>query len=193
MLNLQTLDDQALCTMVCSNNEHAAAELLNRYKSKFYTTIYLLTKDKDLSRDIFQDTCIKIVQCIRTGKYAHDGKFMAWGIRIARNLTIDHLRKQKRYIKVSMPDGTDIFRKINRLEKNKQDEMIIDENGRKIHMMLELLPAEQKEVVVMRIFGEMSFKEIAEANNISINTALGRMRYALLSLRKIANERGVLL
>lgn len=193
MLSLKNQTDEKLFELIQKNDVKATAELLNRYKAKFYTAIFLLTKDKYLTQDIFQDTCIKIIHCIRGGKYTEDGKFLPWAMRIARNLAIDHIRLIKRIPKIVLPDGNDIFTVLDFKEKNIEDATMQKQSGNRVRMMLDLIPYEQREVIVMRLYGDLSFKQIADMTDVSINTALGRMRYGLLSLRKIADERGILL
>jgi RNA polymerase sigma factor (sigma-70 family) len=193
MLSLKNQTDENLFTLIQKNDIKATAELLNRYKGKFYTSIFLLIKDKYITQDIFQDTCIKIIQSIRNGKYTEDGKFLPWAMRIARNLAIDHIRLMKRMPKVVLPDGNDIFEVVNFKEKNIEEATIQKQSGNRIRLMLDLIPYEQREVIVMRLYGDLSFKQIADLTEVSVNTALGRMRYGLLSLRKIADERGILL
>ncbi|MCC7030655.1 MAG: RNA polymerase sigma factor [Chitinophagaceae bacterium] len=193
MLSLKNQTDEVLFGLIEKNDVKATAELLNRYKGKFYTAIFLLIKDKYITQDIFQDACIKIIHCIRTGKYTEDGKFLPWAMRVARNLAIDHIRQAKRMPKVVLPDGNDIFSVINFKEKSIEDTTMQKQSRNRIRLMLDLIPYEQREVIVMRLYGDLSFKQIAELTEVSVNTALGRMRYGLLSLRKIADERGILL
>lgn len=193
MHSLKNQTDEILFALIQKNDVKATAELLNRYKGKFYTAIFLLIKDKYITQDIFQDTCIKIIHCIRNGKYTETGKFLPWAMRIARNLAIDHIRQVKRIPKVVLPDGNDIFTVVNFKEKNIEETTMQKQTGNRIRMMLDLIPYEQREVIVMRLYGDLSFKQIAQMTDVSVNTALGRMRYGLLSLRKIADERGILL
>lgn len=193
MLNLKSQPDEVLFALIQKSDLKATAELLNRYKGKFYTAIYILTKDRYLSEDIFQDTCLKVIHSIRNKKYIEDGKFLPWAIRIARNLAIDHLRLAKRNPKIMMTDGKDVFSLLNLKEKNIEDKTMQKQSFSRVRMMLDLIPYEQREVVVMRLFGDLSFKQIADMTDVSVNTALGRMRYGLLSLRKIADEKGILL
>ncbi len=193
MLSLKNQTDEKLFTLIQKNDIKATAELLNRYKGKFYTAIFLLTKDKYLTQDIFQDACVKIIGCIRDGKYTEDGKFLPWAMRITRNLAIDQIRVLKRIPRVVLPDGNDVFSVLDFKEKNIEDATMQKQSGNRVRMMLDLIPYEQREVIVMRLYGDLSFKQIADMTDVSINTALGRMRYGLLSLRKIADERGILL
>lgn len=193
MLSFKHQSDENLFALIQKNDVKASAELLNRYKGKFYTAIFLLVKDKYITQDIFQDACIKIIHSIRNGKYTEDGKFLPWAMRIARNLAIDHIRLMKRMPKVVLPDGNDIFSVVNFKEKNIEETTMHKQSSNRIRMMLDLIPYEQREVIVMRLYGDLSFKQIADLTEVSVNTALGRMRYGLLSLRKIASEKRILL
>lgn len=193
MLNLKNQPDELLFALVQKNDIRATAELLDRYKNKVYTAIYLLIKDKYVSEDIFQETCLKVINCIRNNNYEDDGRFLPWIMRIARNMAIDYIRNSKRNPKIMMSDGKDIFAMLNMNEKSIEDKTMLTQSSGRVRKMLDLIPYEQREVVVMRLFGNLSFKEIAQMTDVSVNTALGRMRYALLSLRKIADEKGILL
>lgn len=191
MLRNHSLEE--LLELVALNNEQAIAEVLNRSKSKFYTAIYLLVKDRYIAEDIFQDAFIKIINSIRAGKYKHDGKFIPWAMRIAHNLAIDHLRSIKKMPKVTLPDGQDIFSVLNFSEKNIEDHMMSHQSAGRVRKMLDHIPYEQREVIVLRMYGNMSFKQIAELTDSSLNTALGRMRYGLINLRKLMDQHGILL
>lgn len=193
MNTLKNLTDEQLLVLIQENNEHAIAEMLDRYKNKFYTAAYLLVKDRYIAEDIFQDACIKIFNSIREKKYNDDGRFVAWAMRITRNLAIDHIRLTKRMPKVTLPDGKDIFSIINVGEENREDQIMANQSSMRARKMLDFLSEEQREVIVLRLFGNMSFKEISELTNVSVNTALGRMRYGLLNLRKVMDERRILL
>ncbi|HPI53700.1 MAG TPA: sigma-70 family RNA polymerase sigma factor [Chitinophagaceae bacterium] len=189
MFTYKHLPEESLLELVHKSNEKAIAELLNRYKSRFYTAVYLLVKDRYVAEDIFQDASIKIIQSIRAGKYNDSGKFLPWALRIARNLSIDYLRTCKRMPKVSLPDGQDVFSVLDFGQDNAEDTIINSQSQGRVRKMLEFIPYEQREVIVMRLFGDLSFKEIADMTNVSINTALGRMRYGLLNLRKMMEEK----
>lgn len=190
---LKNLPDLRLIELVESNHEGAIAELLDRYKSKFYTAAYLLVRDRYLAEDLFQDACIKIIQSIRNGKYKEDGKFLPWAMRITRNLCYDYLRVAKRTPKVTLPDGQDLFAILDMGEPSAEDRIMNMQSGRKVRQMLEFIPQEQREVIVLRMYGNLSFKEIAELTQVGINTALGRMRYGLLNLRKMMDEKRLVL
>ena len=185
--------DQELIVLINRNDEVAIATFLNRYKNKFYTTVYFIVKDHYVADDIFQDGCIKIIHLIRNGKYNEDGKFLPWAMRIIRNLAMDYLRQEKRLPKITFPDGTDIFSVLEFEDSPVMDEIHLEKTGNQAKEMLLKLSHEQREVITLRIFGKLSFNEIAEITNVSVNTALGRMRYGLINLRKAMEEKGVVL
>ena len=185
--------DQELIVLINRNDEVAIATFLNRYKNKFYTTVYFIVKDHYVADDIFQDGCIKIIHLIRNGKYNEDGKFLPWAMRIIRNLAMDYLRHEKRLPKITFPDGTDIFSVLEFEDSPVMDEIHLEKTGNQAKKMLLKLSNEQREVITLRIFGKLSFNEIAEITNVSVNTALGRMRYGLINLRKAMEEKGVVL
>lgn len=186
---LYTLSDQDLVHFYLEGHETGLQELIKRHKSKVYTSIYLLVKDQYLAEDIFQDTFIKVINTLRAGKYNEEGKFLPWVIRIAHNLVIDYFRKEKRTPLIATQEGFDIFSVIHILDENAEDRMIREQTHTDIRKLIEKLPEEQKEVLIMRHYGDLSFKEIADITEVSINTALGRMRYALNNLRKMMAER----
>lgn len=181
------LQDKDLIKGFIEGKEFYFEVLLSRYKSKVFTTIYLIVKDRNVAEDLFQDTMIKVVNMIRSGKYNEEGKFLPWVIRIARNLAIDHFRKAQRTPLQRENDEFDIFNTLNMVE-SAEDGIIKDENVRYIKKLIQQLPDKQREVLIMRSYSDLSFKEISEMTNVSINTALGRMRYALLNLIKLAKE-----
>lgn len=188
------LTDVILLELVKKNDEVAIATLLDRYKDKFYTAIFLLVKDKYIAEDLFQEVCIKIITCIRNGNYNDDGRFLSWTMRICRNLALDYFRANKRKVKVTLSDGTDIFSVFNfGKEESFEKTMMQEETAHRLRKMLDMIPYDQREVIVLRMYGNMSFKQIAEMTSTSVNTALGRMRYGLLHLRKIMDEKGILL
>jgi RNA polymerase sigma-70 factor (ECF subfamily) len=158
-----------------------------------YTSIYLLVKDKYLAEDIFQDTFIKIIDTLKAGRYTDEGKFLPWALRIAHNLCVDHFRRVKRTPSVKTSDDRDIFEGIDVAEAGCDEKIMQKETGNKVRQMLELLPEDQREVIIMRHYADLSFKEIAELTNCSINTALGRMRYGLINLRKMMTEKQIAL
>jgi RNA polymerase sigma factor (sigma-70 family) len=184
-MKLKTNSDQELVHLYITGHEAALVELIRRHKSKIYTSIYLLVKDSALAEDIFQDTFIKVIGTLKAGKYNEEGKFLPWVVRIAHNLVIDHFRKEKRTPLVPNTEGFDIFETIKYYDESTEDKMVRDQTHVDLKKMIHLLPSEQKEVLIMRHYCDLSFKEIADITNVSINTALGRMRYALSNLRKM--------
>ena len=184
-MKLQLKSDQVLIHQYIHGQELCLAELIRRHKSKIYTSIYLLVKDSYLAEDIFQDTFIKVINTLKAGKYNEEGKFLPWVMRIAHNLVIDYFRKEKRTPVVTNVEGFDIFEVLQFNEESMEDRMVREQTHKDLKGLIHLLPSEQKEVLIMRHYGELSFKEIAEITDVSINTALGRMRYALNNLRKM--------
>ncbi|GAB2695712.1 sigma-70 family RNA polymerase sigma factor [Mucilaginibacter koreensis] len=184
-MDFQLKSDQDLIHQYIGGDEGGLVELIRRYQSKIYTSIYLLVKDQDLAEDIFQDTFIKVINTLKAGKYNEEGKFLPWVSRIAHNLVIDHFRREKRTPLINGGDDFDIFEVLGNYDESTEDRMVREQTHRDLKALIHLLPAEQKEVLIMRHFGNMSFKEIADVTEVSINTALGRMRYALNNLRKM--------
>lgn len=180
-------EDRELIRKFMAGEDYCFEVLLNRYKSKVFTTIYLIVKDRGVAEDLFQDVMIKVVKMIRSGKYNEEGKFLPWVVRIARNLAIDHFRKVQRTPMQRETDDYDIFNSLDRAEESSEDAIIRAENARYIRKLIQQLPDKQREVLIMRSYSDLSFKEIAAITDVSINTALGRMRYALLNLKKLAN------
>ena len=190
-MRMQQMSDQELIRTYISGNQSAFEVLLKRHKDQIFTKIFLMVKDRDIANDVFQDTCIKVVQTLQRGKYNEEGKFLPWVLRIAHNLVIDHFRRSNKMPAVHSDGENDVFATIGRDELNAEDQMVRDQIMGEVKGLLKHLPPEQKEVVVMRLYYKMSFKEIAEMNNISINTALGRMRYALINLRKVVEKHNI--
>lgn len=184
-MKLQNKNDHELVHMYMAGEEAGLEELIRRHKSKIYTSIYMLVKDEYLAEDIFQDTFIKVINTLKAGKYNEEGKFLPWVLRIGHNLVIDYFRKDKRTPIITNGEGFDIFDVLGFYDESIEDKMIRDQTHQDLKAMIQLLPSEQKEVLIMRHYGDMSFKEIADITNVSINTALGRMRYALNNLRKM--------
>jgi RNA polymerase sigma factor (sigma-70 family) len=185
--HLSQMEDQALVQQYVMGNEDAFAELMNRHQSRIFTTIFFIVKERPLAEDIFQEAMIKIIRLVNAGKYDEKGKFVSWAVRIARNLAIDYYRKDKRSPQlVRENDEYDIFNGIGKTEENIEDRIIKEENARYIRELIKRIPEKQREVLIMRHYAGMSFKEIAEVQGVNINTALGRMRYALINLRKHA-------
>lgn len=185
--------DRELIGMYLEGDAKAFETLLDRHKDKIYTSIYLFVKDHAKAEDIFQDVFIKIIDTLRKGKYNHEGKFQQWAMRIAYNMCVDQFRKAKRRTKVSATETFDIFDVLETSDDNMEDTMIKSQMFKKVRHLVDQLPEEQREVVILRHYADMSFKEIAQLTRVSINTALGRMRYALINMRKMANENELLL
>ena len=190
-MKLQHYNDQDLIKLYLSGEESVLEELLRRHKSKIYTSIYLLVKDQYLAEDIFQDAFIKVINTLRSGKYNEEGKFLPWVMRIAHNLVIDYFRREKRAPVITSADGTDVFNTLQFLEENAEDRILREQTHMDLRSMIRLLPDDQKEVLIMRHYADLSFKEIADLTGVSINTALGRMRYALSNLRKMMKVKEV--
>lgn len=188
-MNRKLISDQDLVNLYISGNESALSELISRHKSKIYTSIYLLVKDTYLAEDIFQDAFIKVINTLKAGKYNEEGKFLPWVIRIAHNLVIDHFRKEKRTPIITNNEGFDIFEVLGFTEESVEETMLRDQSYKDLRALIQRLPEEQREVLVMRHYADLSFKEIADLTNVSINTALGRMRYALNNLRRMIAEK----
>lgn len=193
MKTVQNLHDQELIQQYLDGDSEALSALIARYKEKIFTSIFLLVKDKYLAEDIFQDTFIKVIDTINGGRYTDEGKFLPWVMRIAHNLCVDHFRRVKRRPMIKTSDSRDIFEVLNFSEGGVDNKMMQTESNARVRKMLDMLPVDQKEVIVMRHFAELSFKEIAQLTDCSINTALGRMRYGLINLRKLMNEKQIAL
>ncbi|MBD0403387.1 MULTISPECIES: RNA polymerase sigma factor [unclassified Flammeovirga] len=183
-----TLSDQELIAQYLNGSEAAFEQLLNKYKNKLFTSILLIVKDEYVAEDLLQDTFIKAIKMIRAGKYNEEGKFMPWISRIAHNMAIDYFRKQKRYPTIIMEDGSSVFDTLDFSENSIEDQRIVLETQTNVRNLVDRLPDTQREVLVMRHYMEMSFQEIADSTDVSINTALGRMRYALINLRKMMEQ-----
>jgi RNA polymerase sigma-70 factor (ECF subfamily) len=174
-------------------DSEALETIIVRHKDKIYTSIFLLVKDKYLAEDIFQDVFIRVIDTVRLGRYTEEGKFLPWAMRIAHNLCVDHFRKVKRTPTIRNSEDRDIFEVLNITEDGVDRKMMQRQSHDRVRQMLDLLPADQREVIILRHYAEMSFKEIASMTNCSINTALGRMRYGLINLRKMMTEKQIAL
>ncbi|MEJ7588478.1 MAG: sigma-70 family RNA polymerase sigma factor [Ferruginibacter sp.] len=193
MKSLILLSDQQLVHLYMGGNSAALSTLVLRYKTKLYTSIYLLVKDKYLAEDMFQDVFIRVIDKLQKGHYTEEGKFLPWIMRIAHNMCLDHFRKTKRLPVIKTSDDVDIFEMLNFSVKSVEERMISSENQEWVRKMLDLLPEEQREIIIMRHYADLTFKEIAALKDISINTALGRMRYGLINLRKTMVEKQIAL
>ncbi|MCU4188776.1 sigma-70 family RNA polymerase sigma factor [Flavobacterium sp. HXWNR29] len=192
MANL-VLPDAVLVKNYISGDESALASLIERHQSKIYGFIYSKVNDRDLSDDIFQDTFIKVIKTLKTKSYNEEGKFLPWVMRIAHNLVVDHFRKAKKMPFQRETEEYSIFNYMTDNAPTIESQMITEQVEVDLTRLLDELPDDQKEVLVMRMYQDLSFKEIAELTGVSINTALGRMRYALLNLRKIIEKNQIIL
>lgn len=183
--------DRELVREYLAGSELALERLITRHKEKVFTSILIFTKDRYLAEDLFQDTFIKVIDKLKAGKYKEEGKFLPWVMRISYNICIDYYRKTKRRPKVVNTEGFDIFDILPLSEESPEQMMMGNQSKDKVRKLLEELPEEQKEVVLLRHYYDFSFKEIAELTGVSINTALGRMRYSLINLRKIIEEKQI--
>lgn len=190
-MQVKPLSDRELIHSYLQGEERSFEVLLTRHKSKIYTSIYLFVKDESLANDIFQDTFIKIIDTIRRGKYNDEGKFVQWALRISYNLCVDHFRRSKRNPTVAPSDDFDIFDVLHCTNENAEKKIMRSQTHEKVRMLVDQLPPEQREVVILRHYAELSFKEIADLTRVSINTALGRMRYALINIRKMIAEKEI--
>ena len=187
------IDDSVLVRDYMSGDERALEILIGKHNQRLSSFIYSKVLDRTITEDIFQDTFIKVIKTLKKGSYSEEGKFLPWVMRIAHNLIIDHFRKTSRMPKFQGTDDFNIFSVIGDERLNAEKQLIKDQIDCDLGVLIEELPDDQKEVLVMRIYKDMSFKEISENTNVSINTALGRMRYALINLRKIIEKNNIVL
>lgn len=193
MTPLSRLTDHDLINAFISGDVNALETLVLRHKDKLYSSILFLVKDKFLAEDIFQDVFIRIIDTMRSGRYTEEGKFLPWAMRIAHNLCVDHFRKVKRTPTIKNSEDQDIFEVLNFTEESAEDRLIKRQSHSRVREMLDKLPEDQREVIILRHYADMSFKEIAQVTNCSINTALGRMRYGLINLRKMMVQKQIAL
>ncbi len=189
MKSLMKKTDNELVDLFQQGHLEALETLVLRHKDKLYTSILFLVKDKYLAEDIFQDVFIRVIDTMRGGRYTEEGKFLPWAMRIAHNLCVDYFRKVKRTPTIRNSEEKDIFEVLNFSEESAESAMIRKQNHDRVRDLLERLPDDQREVIILRHYADMSFKEIASATNCSINTALGRMRYGLINLRKMMMQK----
>jgi len=192
-MDLLQLSDSELISAYVAGNEKSLEVLVNRHQAKVYGYIMSKIRDTELANDIFQDAFVKVIQTLKKGAYNEEGKFLPWLMRISHNLVIDHYRREKRMPTISPNNEFDIFDVIKDESKNAENNLVWGQIETDLHKLIEHLPNEQKEVLQMRHFDDMSFKEISELTGVSINTALGRMRYALINLRKLIDKHNVIL
>ena len=193
-MNVQVVSDQKLLNCYLSGDRNAISQLIERHSRRVRDYIQMMVKDGDVADDIFQETFIQAVRVIDEGRYTDNGRFLSWILRIAHNQVIDHFRAQRQNKSVSEAEaGYDVLGTLKLSERTVEDSMVCEQIERDVRALVELLPSEQREVVIMRYFSGLSFKEIAEQTDVSINTALGRMRYALINLRRMIKEKNLIL
>lgn len=190
-MNNVKIKDSELVSLYQAGDEAAFEELIKRHKSKIFTTIYLIVKERSLAEDLMQETFVKAINTIKSGRYNETGKFLPWILRIAHNLAVDNFRKNKRYPTIILEDGSNVFNTLEFAEEPYEDHQVKQDTLEKLKSLIQQLPEAQKQVLIMRSYMDMSFKEIAESTGVSINTALGRMRYAIINLRKKMTEMNV--
>ena len=192
MMNLQDLPDQTLVKQYVAGDSKSFEVLIERHKNRLFSYIYYTVKDRHMAEDIFQETCIKAITTILNGRYSESGRFLPWVTRIAHNLIIDYFRQEKQ-LNVFSTDSFDfsILNSSQYSEHTIEDKMMREQIYADVRNLIDYLPDEQKEVVLLRHYGDLSFKEIAEHTGVSINTALGRMRYALINLRRLIKDNGL--
>jgi len=187
------IPDALLVKNYMDGDENALAVLIKRHQSKIYGFIYSKLSDRDVADDVFQDTFMKVIKTLKSNSYNEEGKFLPWVMRIAHNLIVDHYRKNKKMPMLRETEEFSIFSILTDSSQNIEGQMITDLIEKDLQRIVEELPADQKEVLMMRLYQDLSFNEIAELTNVSINTALGRMRYAILNLRKIIEKNQIIL
>lgn len=185
--------DAQLVSSYLDGSEYALEQLINRHQLQIFNFINFKINDRDTSEDLFQDTFIKVIRTLKSGAYNEEGKFLPWVMRIAHNLVIDHFRKSNRIPTVGKKEDFDIFQFISDKSPNAESTLVQEQVLKDLQKLIQELPEDQKEVLIMRLYRDMSFKEIAENTNVSINTALGRMRYAIINLRKLITEHQIIL
>ncbi len=189
----QILQDSALVASYIKGDEKSLEILINRHSHRIYSFIFSKVYDRDITEDIFQDTFIKVIKTLKRGNYNEEGKFLPWVMRIAHNLVIDHFRKSSRMPKFEGSDDFNIFSVLGDPSLNAEKQLIKNQVETDVKKLIDELPEDQKEVLIMRLYKDMSFKEISEQTNVSINTALGRMRYAIINLRKMVEKNNIVL
>ncbi|WP_397446848.1 RNA polymerase sigma factor [Polaribacter sp. R77954] len=193
MVRKKSISDSALVSGYIHGDESALSVLIHRHQQRLFSFIYSKVKDKDITEDVFQDTFIKVIRTLKKGNYNEEGKFLPWVMRIAHNLVIDHFRKSNRMPAFNTTDEFDIFSVLGDGNLNAEKQIIQEQIFADVKELVNELPTEQKEVLIMRMYKDMSFKEISENTGVSINTALGRMRYALINMRKLIEKHKIIL
>lgn len=189
----QILQDSVLVSNYIKGDESALGILIERHKQRIYSFIYSKVLDRDITEDVFQDTFIKVIRTLKKGNYNEEGKFLPWVMRISHNLVIDHFRKNNRMPKYDNNGDFNIFSVLSDTDLNAEKKIIKNQVERDVRRLVDELPQDQKEVLLMRMYQDLSFKEISEKTGVSINTALGRMRYALINLRKVIDKHNIVL
>ena len=192
-MQYELLTDATLVSIYIKGDENALETLINRHKQKIYSFIYSKILDRDLAEDVFQDTFIKVIKTLKKGSYNEEGKFLPWVLRISHNLVIDHFRKNSRIPKFNNTDDFNIFSVLGDSALNAEKSIIKDQVENDVRRIIDELPEDQRQVIMMRMYRDMSFKEISEKTGVSINTALGRMRYALINMRKLIEKHNIIL
>ena len=193
-MNVDAASEKELIRNFLNGSPSSLQTLIERHQNRLYSYIFLMVKDKQLADDVFQDTYVKVINTLKVGNYKEEGKFIQWVMRIAHNLIIDHFRKSKKipYVE-SQNDEYDIFDTISFSDPSIEEQLVLNQIHSDVRRLIQFLPDEQKEVVHLRCYAGLSFKDIAEQTDVSINTALGRMRYALINLRKLIEEKKIVL
>ncbi len=193
IMRQELISDATLVSSYMKGDESSLEVLIKRHKQRIYSFIYSKVYDRDVAEDVFQDTFIKVIRTLKRGKYNEEGKFLPWVMRISHNLVIDHFRKNNRMPKFQNSGDFSIFSVLSDTSLNAEKALIKDQVEADVRRLIEELPDDQKEVLVMRMYQDMSFKEISERTGVSINTALGRMRYALINMRKVIEKHNIIL
>ncbi|HNP48127.1 MAG TPA: sigma-70 family RNA polymerase sigma factor [Bacteroidia bacterium] len=191
MAHIHLMDDKDLVNLYQKGDQRAISELVSRYKQRIYSTIYFLVRNRELAEDLFQDTFIKILTSLKNKHYSEQGKFLPWALRIAHNLVIDHFRKDKLMPLQHDSEEFSVFDVLPQKSRNAAEQMIYDEKIAHVRALLDQLPFEQREIVILRHYAGLSFKEISNMLNININTALGRMHYAILKMREMVQKQDI--
>ena len=187
------LNDRELVEMYQQGNEDCLNVLIERHQKRIFSAILFLVNNRELAEDIFQDTFVKVINTLKKGSYNEEGKFLPWVLRISHNLVIDHFRRNQRMPMVHDKEDYSIIESLQLMDDNVQDKIVREQIYKEVRLLVEELPYEQKEVIILRHFADMSFKEIADATGVNINTSLGRMRYALINLRKVIEKKKLVL
>lgn len=190
-MSKKLIQDGVLIKRYLQGNQAAFETLVQRHKMRIFTSVLAVVNDHYLAEDIFQETFIKIIKSVKSGKYNHEDKFLPWALRIARNLAIDSIRSKKRMPNVVNSDGYDLFETLNMFEPSQEDQQVQKEETQLLHSWINELPIEQKEVLILRNYAELSFKEIAAITETNINTCIGRMHYAIINLRKMMEKSSI--